>query len=288
MDGKIPKPSDVDAANIARPTFQQLSTEHQKALDDIQKKIREQKEKDIHRLEEEAMKQYISHFSIDRQGKVTKDENEEPVLNSEIANAIDDVVSAHVNNKLDFVGQNLQSMFDDRFSRIESHLGMQPIGSDKNVSTSNTDKAMDDSANERIPTNNALMTNLANQHNRINYNSTPHANVPYGAASSLQHSTPSNFAQRHGTPIVNRPMADDFGSSSIKDEVIKIFRQSFGTDPKGRCRSYPNGFKFFEFVKFTGDDSRTTLEHIGQFIMQHVRIHQGMVFDMIGIFLFYL
>ena len=50
------------------------------------------------------MKQYISHFSIDRQGKVTTDagfdasqfevkfdESEQPVLNSEITNAIDDV-----------------------------------------------------------------------------------------------------------------------------------------------------------------------------------------------------
>ena len=97
---------------------------------------------------------------------------------------------------------------------------------------------MNDSANCKSPTNNALVINSANQHNRVNYNSSPHANVPYGAASSLQHSTPSNFAQRHGTPIVNRPMADDFGSSSIKDEVIKIFRQTFGIDQKGKCRSY--------------------------------------------------
>ena len=63
MAGKIPKPSDVDAANIQRPTVQQLSAEQQKALDDIQKKIREEKEKEIQKLEEEAMKQYISHFS---------------------------------------------------------------------------------------------------------------------------------------------------------------------------------------------------------------------------------
>ena len=75
MAGKIPKPSDVDAANISRLTVQQLSAEHQKALDNIQKKIREEKEKEkeIQKLEEEAMKQYISHFSIDRQGKVTTD-----------------------------------------------------------------------------------------------------------------------------------------------------------------------------------------------------------------------
>jgi len=75
-------------------------------------------------------------------------------------------------------------------------------------------------------------------------------------------------------------MADDFGSGSIKDEVIKIFRQTFGIDPKGGCRSYkrpypknydyvayPEEFKIPEFVKFTGDDSKTTLEHIGQFII---------------------
>ena len=62
----ISKPGDIDAANIQRPTVQQLSAEHQKVLDGIQKKIREEKEKEIQRLEEEAMDQYISHFSIDQ------------------------------------------------------------------------------------------------------------------------------------------------------------------------------------------------------------------------------
>ena len=105
--------------------------------------------------------------------------------------------------------------------------------------------------------------------------------MPYGAASSLRLSTPPNFAQPYGTPAVNRPRVEDFGLGSIKDEVIKIFRQTFGIDPKGRCRSYkrsypdeyehvayPQGFKIPEFVKFTGDDSSTTLEHIGQLIIQ--------------------
>ena len=69
----IPKPSNVDAANIQRLTVQQLSAEHQKVLDGIQKKIREEKEKEIHRLEEKTMNQYTSHFSINRQGEVTTD-----------------------------------------------------------------------------------------------------------------------------------------------------------------------------------------------------------------------
>ena len=60
--------------------------------------------------------------------------------------------------------------------------------------TSNTDKTMDGSASEKIPTNNVIVTNSANQHSRINYNTSPNANVPYGAASSLQHvPSPPNF-----------------------------------------------------------------------------------------------
>jgi len=138
---------------------------------------RSEKEKEIQKLEEEAMKQYISHFSIDRQGNVTEDvafdasefevkldEDKQPALNSEITNAIDNIVSSHVNNKLEFVGQNIHSIFDDRFSRIESHLGMKPIGNDNNASASNTGKTMDGSISNKIPTNNTIVTNSANQH----------------------------------------------------------------------------------------------------------------------------
>ena len=104
--------------------------------------------------------------------------------------------------------------------------------------------------------------------------------MPYGVASSLRHSIPPNFAQPNNTPITNRANADDVGSGNIKEEVMKIFRQTFDIEPKAKCRTYqrpypenydyvayPQGFKISEFVKFTGDDSRTTLEHIGQFII---------------------
>ena len=32
--------------------------------------------------------------------------------------------------------------------------------------------------------------------------------------------------------------------------------------------SYPQGFEMPNFIKFTGEDARTTMEHIGQFIEQ--------------------
>ena len=104
--------------------------------------------------------------------------------------------------------------------------------------------------------------------------------MPYGAASSLRHSTPPKFAQSNNTPITNRPNADDVGSDSIKEEVMKIFRQTFGIEPKVKYQTYqrpypenydyvayPQGFKISKFVKFTGDDSRTTLEYMDQFII---------------------
>jgi len=46
----IPKPVEVDSANIRRPNVQQLSVEHQKILDGVQKKIREDKEKEIQKI----------------------------------------------------------------------------------------------------------------------------------------------------------------------------------------------------------------------------------------------
>jgi hypothetical protein len=60
-----------------------------------------------------------------------------------------------------------------------------------------------------------------------------------------------------------------------------MFRQTFGIDPKAKMRGYqksyperyeyvqfPQGFQIPEFTKFTGNDNRTTLEHVGQFVIQ--------------------
>jgi hypothetical protein len=64
-------------------------------------------------------------------------------------------------------------------------------------------------------------------------------------------------------------------------EMIEIFKQTFGIEPKTKSRSYqrpypenyeyvlyPQRFKIPEFTKFSGDDGRSTLAHIGQFTIQ--------------------
>jgi hypothetical protein len=63
--------------------------------------------------------------------------------------------------------------------------------------------------------------------------------------------------------------------------LATIFRESFTIEPKGRWHvykkpypdyydqlPYPRGYRVPEFSKFSGEDGKTTLEHVGQFILQ--------------------
>jgi hypothetical protein len=69
-------------------------------------------------------------------------------------------------------------------------------------------------------------------------------------------------------------------SENVREQVARMLRE-FRLEPKGRARMYqkpypvffdtvpyPRGFRVPEFVRFTGEDSRTTDEHIGQFLVQ--------------------
>ena len=132
MVGNIPKPSEVDANNIQKPCFEQLSAEHQKSLDDIKSKIKWEKDQEIQGQEQEALKYYMPHFSVDWQRKVMKikyvtfdssrfelktNVSKQPALETEISNMVHSAVIAQ---KMDFVYQNIRSMFDDCFSWIEA------------------------------------------------------------------------------------------------------------------------------------------------------------------------
>jgi hypothetical protein len=69
--------------------------------------------------------------------------------------------------------------------------------------------------------------------------------------------------------------------NNLTNQLATILHESFGIEPKGRGRiyqkSYPNyydqlhyprGYRVPEFAKFSGEDGKTTLEHVGQFILQ--------------------
>src|SRR4051812_7714224 len=66
----------------------------------------------------------------------------------------------------------------------------------------------------------------------------------------------------------------------MKDQLADILTE-YGLAPKGTTRAYqkpypesfdsipyPHGVRILDFVKLTGDDSRSTLEHVGKFLMQ--------------------
>ena len=70
------------------------------------------------------------------------------------------------------------------------------------------------------------------------------------------------------------------GTENVREQVVNVLREQFGVEPKGRARAYqklypdfydniqyPRGFRAPEFIKFTGNDGRTTLEHVVQFIL---------------------
>jgi hypothetical protein len=70
-------------------------------------------------------------------------------------------------------------------------------------------------------------------------------------------------------------------SNNLTNQLTTILCESFGIEPKGQgCvyqKQYPNyydqlpyprGYRVPEFSKFSGDDGKTILEHVGQFILQ--------------------
>ena len=91
---------------------------------------------------------------------------------------------------------------------------------------------------------------------------------------SLPEMPPRTFIP--SVPQVGSPQPTE----SFKDQLANILRE-FGLEPKGRARAYqkpypdhfdltpyPRGFRIPDFVKFTGEDGRSTFEHVGQFLAQ--------------------
>ena len=57
---KIRKPSEVDAGNIIKPNFEELSAEHRQIYEDYKKAC-----------EEKEMQEFLGNFKKDRQGNIT-------------------------------------------------------------------------------------------------------------------------------------------------------------------------------------------------------------------------
>jgi hypothetical protein len=69
-------------------------------------------------------------------------------------------------------------------------------------------------------------------------------------------------------------------SKNVREQVARTLRE-FEPEPRGRAKmyqkpypnffdtvSYPRGFRVPKFVKFAGEESKSTYKHIGQFLAQ--------------------
>ncbi|CAO2164050.1 unnamed protein product [Urochloa humidicola] len=148
MAGNLAKPAKIDASNIKRPKVEQTLTEDQKVLEEIRKKIREKKEQEIRKIEDDVVKQYISHFSVDRHGKVQKDKDivikvpqiemkfdASPGVNLDITMLTNISVASQINTKFDAMSEN----FTKLFGQLDAKVNRDISSKDPNVSTSNAD-----------------------------------------------------------------------------------------------------------------------------------------------------
>jgi hypothetical protein len=86
---------------------------------------------------------------------------------------------------------------------------------------------------------------------------------------------PIDMVSAHATA---EPCADP---NNLTDQLATILRESFDIEPKGRGRVYQKpysdyydklpylkGYRVPKFSKFSGEDGKLTLEHVGHFILQ--------------------
>ena len=228
----------------------------------------------------------IPPIKDDKDEKVTS--NKLNILDSDVANAIDGAVSASLNNKFAAASENLEKLLATRMDQIESKFS-KLFGNDMHASTSNTEKkicgsASDDISNLQIPKfPPPPEPSLKNIHSRttIGYsagegNSVPshHASaystpppqatcIPYGPMPnnafgiSVRHTYASPNQPPHVTysspqhnPAPNRPRAEVDG---FREEMIDMFRQTFGIDPKAKSEHIknhiPRDMSMFNFRK---------------------------------------
>jgi hypothetical protein len=311
---------DLDPKNIIDMTDGDVPDAKRQAFEEYQKALREAEWKDFisgFRKTRDGRVVEVQEFEFPpvQQPKVTPTMNKPLEANSDIANMIDGAVSASLNNKFVAMSEKFESTMNSRLDRIEAKFGKQFSGNDINASTSNTenskDKTLDDFSNLHIPKvpigvppihhihsrttigastgggSTMAVTNSMTLHTVVY--SEPSAYVPN---SSLQHvpnifpnqkstyGTPQPTINRASHPASARPRTA-LGMEGFREEMLEIFRQTFGTEPKTKNRSYqrpnpdnyeyipyPHRFKIPEFTKFSGNDGRSTLEHIGQFTIQ--------------------
>ena len=89
--------------------------------------------------------------------------------------------------------------------------------------------------------------------------------------------------QREVSTSTQPNFSNDFDKmlADYKNDLANLLRESFAVDVRRKIRTYqkpypttfdsvayPAGFRLLEFVKFSGEDTRSTFNHISQYLAQ--------------------
>jgi hypothetical protein len=105
-------------------------------------------------------------------------------------------------------------------------------------------------------------------------------NIPPTGMSVPHGPIPNIFFPRTPAYVTPNPRVEGEVNNGVMDQIARTLRE-FVFTPKGKARSYqksyleyfdmipyPRGFRVPNLAKFMGDDTKTTYEHIGQFLAQ--------------------
>jgi hypothetical protein len=105
-------------------------------------------------------------------------------------------------------------------------------------------------------------------------------NIPPASTSVPHGPIPDIFFRTTPAYVTPNPRVEGEVNDGVRDQIARTLRE-FGLTPKGQARSYqkpyleyfdtilyPRGFWVPDLAKFTGDDAKTTNEHIGRFLTQ--------------------
>jgi hypothetical protein len=160
-----------------------------------------------------------------------------------------------------------------------------PEGNDQTYSNTNGNYQASYSTiayTDPIPLSDSLAGFLSNQ---AYYNVTQYNAYVQSENDGFSYETLAKFPFRP-TPIDMTPtratVEPCVTPNSLTNQLATILRESFGIEPKGRGRvyqkpypdyynqlPYPRGYRVPDFSKISGEDGKTTLEHVGQFILQY-------------------
>jgi len=272
----LPKPSEVDADNIIKPSLDEISADHRQVYEEY-KKAREEKD----------LQEFLAKFKKDRQGNITPiEEIKFPPLQTEqvkpsVSTAFSPEQWAEIESRI-ADGNNLVYQTFIENTNAQKNISQSSSGNNGVVaSVQNPNMTLPIASAPPVPmtyyptqTNQIVATPINPIMSMTGSVATPNQTLPtatttrplpnYGSTYMPQFlPTASNHTLPISLPQASLSTTDD-GLANLREEMAKMLRDNFGVElPRNRIyqKPYPEyfdaiqcppGYKIPDFVKFNG------------------------------------